>query len=210
MQNSEKSYLKIGSAKDLEDRRERIVYRLLEIIPGSLVWLTFGSIVVGSIYIPVATITFVILFDLYWFLRTIYLTWHLRTSFKTLRAHARIDWTKKLDMLDLSGHPLGVRNWRTDVWHLVILPYYKESYEIIRNTCLMLLQASYSSKRLIVVLSGESRAGAEMEAKGKRIAEEFGSKFGKFLFTVHQDKSGELAGKGANETWLPYGQKTKS
>ncbi len=197
----EKFYLKVGTAKDLPPGSDRLIYRVLETLPGVLVWGTFGLIIAGAVYYPAATVTFIIIFDLYWFLKTVYLTWHLRASFRNLREHLKIDWIKKLDGLNLSRHPLGIRNWRRDIWHLVILPYYQEGDEILRNTVSALARAEHPKERMIVVLSGEKRAGAETEAVGAKISAEFNKKFGKFLFTIHEDAPGELAGKGANETW---------
>lgn len=204
----EKFYLNIGTARDLPAGRDRLVYRMLEILPGFLVWGTFGLIIAGAVYHPAATVAFIVIFDLYWFLKTVYLTWHLRASFRNLRAHLRVNWIKKLEGLDLSRHEFGIRNWRKDVWHLIVLPYYKEGDEILRHTFNALLQAEYPRERLLVVLSGEKRAGGEAEAIGTKIAAEFGEKFGKFLFTLHEDAFGELAGKGANETWA--GRKAKA
>lgn len=197
----EKYYLKIGNAKDLPPSFDRVIYRLLEILPGFLIWSTFGVLIAGAIFYPVAAVIFVILFDLYWFLKTVYLTWHLRASFRNMTLHEKTKWVEKLDALDLSSHPLGVRNWREDLWHLVILPYYKESHDILKSTFEGIIVSDYPLERMIVVLSGEERAGAEAEAAGCRIEQEFGARFGKFLRTVHQDQPGELAGKGANETW---------
>jgi len=197
----EKSYLQIGSAKDLPPGLDRACYRMLEILPGALVWLTFIGIVAGSIFAPLYAVFFIILFDLYWFLKTVYLTWHLRASFKAMREHLKINWVKKLDELDLSRHPLHIRDWRKEIWHVVILPFYKESYEIIENTCQALLATGYPKDQIIVVLSGEKRAGEEARLIGEKIKKEFGSRFGKFLLTTHEDQAGELAGKGANETW---------
>ena len=37
---NEKYYINVGRASDLKDKKERIVYRALEILPGGLVWVT--------------------------------------------------------------------------------------------------------------------------------------------------------------------------
>lgn len=197
----QKPYLKIGYARDVTSRRGYLLYRALEMIPGLLAWLTFALMILGSFFAPLWAVFFIIAFDLYWLLKTAYLSWHLRNSFKTMHEHMQTDWVEKLDHLNLAHQKLGIRNWRDDLWHLIILPYHKESHEIVRDTCRAILAAEYPQKQLMVVLSGEERAGIEAEEIGKRIQEEFALKFGKFLFTVHHDQPGELAGKGANETW---------
>lgn len=196
----EKPYLHIGSANDLTGK-ERIIYRLLEMVPGALAWGTFLALVLGAYFFPFATVIFIILFDFYWLLKTVYFTWHLRHSFAAMSEHLKMDWEKKLSELDLSSHPLHIKNWRRDVRHLIILPYFKESYEIIRNTCQAILDTKYPSEQMFVVLSGERRGGDGAEAVGKKVFEEFKDKFDKFLFTMHIDEPRELAGKGANETW---------
>lgn len=208
-QNIQKWYLNIGSAKDVDDMRERAVYRLFEILPGALIWGTFCAMILGSLFAPVATAIFIILFDFYWLLKSMYFSWHLRVTFRKMKEYMRIDWFQKLDELDLSEHALGIRNWRKDVRHLVLVPYYKESYEILRNTCEALASSGYPADSMFVVLSGEDRAGDEARKSGERITREFQGRFGAFLLTMHHDAPGELAGKGANETWAAREAKEK-
>ncbi len=196
-----KSYLHYGSAKDPLLWRDRALYRFFEIIPGILLWVTFIVIGVASIFTPLYAALFIIIFDLYWLLKSIYLSWHIRTSFKKMRECMATDWIKKLDELDLSHHVLSIRNWRSDIWHLVVIPYYKEDYEIIKNTCSAIAASSYPNERIILVLTGEERAGDEGRHVGQEIEKEFKDVFGHFLFTIHESAAGELAGKGANETW---------
>lgn len=202
--NTDREYLQYGSAKDAGRWKWRVWYRFFEMIPGLLLWGTFVLMIFGSIYFPLRTAIFIILFDLYWLLKSIYFSWHLRATFRTMRECIKIDWTTKLDALDLSQNGLGIRNWRKGVWHLIILPYYKEGYEIIKSTCDAIARASYPKDRILVVLTGEERAGEEAREIGERIMREYAGKFGKFLFTMHVDKPGELAGKGANETWAAH------
>lgn len=197
----DKFYLKIGSAQDVKNLRGRIIYRILEIIPGFLTWATFSAIIFGSFFLPRSTVIFIIAFDVYWLLKTAFLTWHLRLSFKIMKKSMAVDWIEELNSLDLSFNSFGIKSWREDLLHLVILPYYIEGYEVIRTTCEGILRTEYMKDKIWVVLSGEERAGEEARLIGERIKREFGSKFGKFIFTIHKDQPGELAGKGANETW---------
>lgn len=196
-----KPYLFIGSAKDLENPKERALFRFLEMIPGILIWTTFLLIILGSMFFPLVTVIFIILFDFYWLLKTVYFSWHLRASFGKLKENLGVDWVEKLDLFNLSKNKLGIKNWREDVWHLVILPYYKESLEVIRGSFEGILRSEYPKEKLLIVLSGEKRGGEEARKIGELIKNEFEKKFGGFLFTTHEDAPGELQGKGANETW---------
>jgi len=202
-------YLRVGSARDFKNRKDYWLYRALEMLPGILMWSTFLGVVAASLFFPFFAAIFIVLFDLYWLLKAVYFSLHLRTSFKKMREYSVIDWLNKLDGLNLSGHELGVRDWRKDMWHLVIIPYYKEGEDVIRNTIIGLLNTHYSKDRFIVVLSGEERSGDKGKEIGQTVAQEFGSRFGKFFLTFHPDKAGEVAGKGANETWAALQVKEK-
>ena len=46
-------YLHIGRATDLTNKKDRRLYRLLEIMPGFLAWATLFLVVVLSYFIPV-------------------------------------------------------------------------------------------------------------------------------------------------------------
>lgn len=196
MQSTSKSYIAIGSARDLENPRERILYRALEMLPGLLIWITFALIILGSLFFPYGAAIFIIIFDFYWLLKSVYMSLHIRASFRLMREYQSVDWIKKLDLLRILK-----RNWRNEIWHLIILPFYNEEYEIIKSTCDAILATRYPSEKIMLVLSGEKRRGDEAREIGEKIRREFDGRFGKFLFTMHEDKPGELAGKGSNETW---------
>jgi len=169
------------------------VYRLFEILPGALSWATLAGVAFSSWRFPAYTAVFIIVFDTYWLLKTIYLSAHLRISFRKMRECLKKDWQKELEMLP-------GRDWR-EIYHVVILPMYREPYELVRESLQALGRVHYPRERLIVVLATEERA-PESLAIGERIAEEFGSDFFRFLVTRHpQDLPGEIPGKGSNEAW---------
>lgn len=209
MADGKKEYLNIGRAEDLNNVWSRMLYRFFEMVPGLLVWGTFVFIVIGSWLLPFWMAIFVILFDLYWLLKTVYFSMHLRKAFNLMREYIGTDWLKKLDEINLSSHALGIKDWRREVWHVVILPYYQEGYDVLHNAFSGLLSIEYPRDRLIVVLSGEERAGEDIKKIGEKIQKEFGHQFGDFLLTFHKVQPGELAGKGANETWAAREVKEK-
>ena len=179
-------------------------YRFLEIIPGFLAWTTLIVFVLAARFLPTYVSIFIILFDTYWLFKTVYLYFHLRVSYKELRANLKINWLTKLEK-----NPRTADRWRK-IYHLVILPMYKEPYEVVAETFEALSRVNYPLDRLIVVLAEEEKGGAEALATGERIRENFGSKFFRFIATVHPaDIPGELAGKGSNETWAAKEAKQK-
>jgi hypothetical protein len=193
-------YLKISKASDLENPKERFIYRLLEIFPGSLSWLTLILAILLSWLKPVWVAFFIMAYALFWFFRTIYLSFHLRSGYQKMRENEKIGWIKKLEQL--KG-----KEWRK-IYHLIVLPMYKEPLEIVRNGFLSLVNSDYPKEKMLVVLACEERVKDYAQPIARAIENEFANKFFKFLITWHpQNLPGEIAGKGANETFA--GKKAK-
>ena len=199
MISEEYYYLKAGKASDLTDPKERWLYRVFEIFPGALAWGTLALLALLSWLAPVFIAFFIIAFDLYWFLKTVYLSLHLRSAFKKMMANTKVDWLARLK----SEKP----EW-SEYYHLIILPFYKESWEVISASLKSLLETNYPSEKMMVVLAVEERAGEAALSLARRAEKEFGDKFFKFLITAHpKNIEGELAGKGSNINYA--GKKAK-
>ncbi len=179
----------IGRASDLEGR-DRLLYRTLEMIPATLAWGTIIGSIVLSYFLPLWMAFFIITFDIYWLFKTLYLSAHLRQSWKRMKYHMKIDWQKKLSDDALSyGH----------LKHMIIYPFYKEEYEVIEKGIKALASASYDSKKMYVVLAPEERAGKQALAIAQRLKERYASTFGEFYIASHPaDLPGEMPGKGSN------------
>ncbi len=127
-----------------------------------------------------------------------------------MKKHSEIDWLKKLEGLSesvkhrtnkISVELKNIRDWR-DIYHLIILPFYKESPEVIADSCKALENSNYPKDKMIVVLACEQRAGKTAKKTAQIIKNRFGNKFYRFLTTFHpQDIVGEIAGKGSNVAW---------
>lgn len=183
-------YLHVAHARDLTGR-DRLIFRLFEMIPGLVAWGTILFIVILSWRAPVAAAYFIIAFDLYWLLKTIYLSVHQRHNFRRLRHNMEIDWNEKMQEVEYKH-----------LYHLVLLPFYKESEEVVRQNLDALLEAQYDHKKLIIALAAEERAGEEAKTLANSMQEEYTDKFGHFIVTVHPDGlEGEIRGKGPNITW---------
>ncbi|OGF61997.1 hypothetical protein A2926_01380 [Candidatus Giovannonibacteria bacterium RIFCSPLOWO2_01_FULL_44_40] len=189
MQNK-KNYLKIAFSQDLKGA-DRIVYRALEIFPGALAWGTLLGMVAASYFYPVGAAFFIIIFDLYWLIKTVFLSFHLRANAKRMKENLKMDWRERLKNLRIEH-----------IWHLVILPMANEPYEIVRGTVEAISRSRWPKDRMILVLSYEEKweiGGLEV---GKRVREEYQNIFPNFLTTMHPaGLEGEISGKGGNETW---------
>jgi hypothetical protein len=189
-----KKYIKIGFARDLEIPKDRRLFRFLEIMPGVLSWGTLILMIILSWRAPVFAAFFIITFDIYWLLKTVFLAFHQRFSYRRMKQNLKVDWLKKLEESPL-------KNWQ-EIYHLVVFPFYKEKAEVLRASFNALAKSKYPLNKFIVVLGAEERAREEALKITEEIKKEFADKFFKFLVTVHpRDIEGELGGKGSNETF---------
>ncbi|MDP2648213.1 MAG: glycosyltransferase family 2 protein, partial [Candidatus Yanofskybacteria bacterium] len=194
-------YIHIGRAHELSTKKDRVVYRALEIMPGLLAWLTLAFIVIISFMAPVFAAIFIIAFDIYWLIKTIYLSLYMRSSFNKMRHNLRQNWHEKLAGVQSPSPFLQGLNWK-DIYHVVILPMSTEPLEVVRESFQGLTNLNYPLDKLIVVLAIEERAGEPAKRVAQAVEHEFGGKFFKFITTIHPDGlPGEVRGKGSNEAW---------
>jgi cellulose synthase/poly-beta-1,6-N-acetylglucosamine synthase-like glycosyltransferase len=201
-------YLKISTASDLTDKNDRNLYRFFEILPGFLSFFVFFLAVIFSWKLPLAVAFFIIAYDLYWLVRSIYFSAHLRSGYIRMRAYEDADWLRELKENKFPPNKyLNNASWE-DIYHLVILPMYKEPLEIVRSAFLALRNSDYPKDKMIVVLSCEESAKKNSSGIAKSISQEFGKDFFKLLITWHpKGLQGETPGHGSNDAWA--GKKAK-
>ena len=164
--------------------------RVLEAIPGFLVWLTFIFIIGLSLVRPLWAIYFIIAFDLYWLLRILYMLIYLLASWYRYRRALKVDWFSQVKTL--------AKNYQ-DYYHLIFLPTFREPYAVVEKPFQALIESNYDLKKFIVVLAGEARDQENFLAIAGEIEKKFSQRFFRFLITVHpKDVPGELPGKGSN------------
>lgn len=170
-------------------------HRLLEIIPGLLVWVTLALSLILSFVRPLWVIYFVIIFDLYWLFRVAYFLPFLCVSWWRYRRASRMDWQT------LASETPGYGR----IWHLVFLPTAAESKEIICETVRRIKSGTYPANRILLVLAGEERFCDVFEKNVEAIKAEASEGFFRFWTTLHpQDLPGEIIGKGSNLHWAGH------
>ena len=156
---AQRADFKVARAPELTGSDRRL-YRFLEIVPGVAAWVTIIGMILASIYAPFFAAYFVIAFAIYWVLKTIFLSYHVRYNWKRLRHHMELDWKKMVERLSFSEYQ-----------HLVIFPFYNEPLEVIEGAIKGLVNAKYDPKKIIVVLAAEARAGEEASAMAYQMEE---------------------------------------
>lgn len=169
------------------------MHRFYEIFPGALAWATIALMALLSWKAPAFIAVFVLLFDIYWLLKSLYLSFHLRATYNAMKKNMQADWL---------GRVKAEKPGWEKLYHLVLLPMYTEPYDIVREGFVSLMQANYPKDKFIVVLALEAKGGEEAVRTAKKIEEEFGNSFFRFMTTVHPGGlPGEIPGKGSNESW---------
>jgi len=192
VKQDELSYLSVSNYKDLPKGRERMLYKFFEMLPGLLILGTFALALVFSWLKPLWVAIFIIAFDLYWIFKVVYLSIHTRSSYRRMKRYLKVDWLAETEKLPASK----------SIWHLVILPMYKETYEVVRPALEALARSHWPKERMIVVLATEEAAGEEASRTAERIYEEYKEKLPNLFVTRHpENMPGEIPGKGSNERW---------
>lgn len=87
-------------------------------------------------------------------------------------------------------------------YHLIILPFVDESFEVLDSTVSALTGSNYPKDRMMLVLASEERVGLKAQEVAQKIRAKYEGEFGKFFITVHPDGlEGEIKGKSANTSY---------
>jgi len=173
-------------------KTEYRLYRILEMIPGLLVWATFLMAIILSFINPLFVIGFIIVFDALWLVRISYLLVYLLMAFSKFRKESQKDWLAMAE----------AQNGFGDLLHLIFLPTYKEPEEVIDQSLEGLTKIEYPAKKLFVVLCGEEKDKENFLEIAGKMEQKYQGAFFKFMVTLHpKDVPGEVAGKGSNTAY---------
>jgi len=78
-----------------KNKKDKKIQRMLEIIPGILTWSTLIAMPLLAFIVPVWVAIFIIVFDIYWIYRTIFISFYSVIAYNKLQRGKRIDWWGK-------------------------------------------------------------------------------------------------------------------
>lgn len=205
------------------------MYRFFEMVPAILSYGAFVVLIILSLVSPLLAAIFLMVVIIALLVRAIGVIYHTLAGHKRLVKAQRVHWADRLADLedpaaeyerrkDLSTDGYGmfqhVENLRlmsadpstfpkpSDLYNLVIIPAYNESYEVIEPTIESLVATTYDNKKLIVAFAYEARGGAEIAETAKRLQEKYLNTFFTFQIVEHpRDLPNEIVGKGGNITY---------
>lgn len=174
------------------NRHEKLVLRLLEILPGFVSWNIILFPYWGIFVIPSAVAYFVLLFNIYWFYQSFTIAISATISHLRMQASMKYDWVSDLELFP---------DWK-QINNIVIIPTYKEPLKTLMRTIGSLAAQTLPPKNITVVLAMETKEPeAEREEKVAELKKVYGKLFRDFIVTVHTLTPGEIVGKASNERY---------
>lgn len=167
--------------------------RFLEILPGFISWSLILFPIWGSFFFPTLVAYYVIIFAVYWVVRSFTLATLATSAHLTISATQKYDWLAELKQVFPD-------KWQ-QVHHLIVIPTYKEPLATLEKTLEALSRQTIGGAQLHVMLSFEEREGAEAVTKAQTLTRSFRTRFGHLWSTFHPDISGEIKGKSSNTNW---------
>jgi uncharacterized membrane protein len=213
-------------------------YRFFEMLPAILSYGALILLVVLSLVSPLLAAVYLMLIIVTLLVKAVGIAYHTIGGRNNLERAQKIDWRERLadfehptesyelrvksqskafgmqnhiDNLRLAAADPAAFPKPSDLYNLVIVAAYNESYEIIEPTIQSLLVTTYDKSRLIIALAYEERGGDGMQKTAERLQKKFASEFVDFVLVKHpRDLPDEVVGKGGNitfagkhmQTWL--------
>ena len=140
-----------------QNKKDCYLQRFLEITPAIITL----SILAGCFYFsysrPVAVAFFIILFDLYWLLKVGYFSSFIISAYRRIKIWEAEDWLEKCKTLEALQEQDAEKNDRRqsfrEIYHLVVLPTYKEDIEILKESINSIINSDYPKDRMILILA---------------------------------------------------------
>jgi cellulose synthase/poly-beta-1,6-N-acetylglucosamine synthase-like glycosyltransferase len=168
--------------------------RLFEILPAVLSWTILITPIILAFTSPKALAVVLLTYLSFWLLRTLLMSYHLIDGYRHYKEDIGIDWLKKLERLP------DDKKWQ-DIYHVIIVPEYKEPIEILRSSVESVIGSNYPKENIIYVLATEERDNENADRDSKILIRDYKSKLRDYLRFEHpKDIPGEIIGKGPNIT----------
>lgn len=204
-------------------------YRLFEKIPGAISYGAFILLIILSMVSPLLTAIYLLLVIITMLVKTVLIIKDSITGHSRLIRAQKTDWAKRLasfedpvsayqqylidspkefgslahiDNLRLAADDPTAYPKPSDLYSMVVIATYNETFEILAPTIQSLIDTTYSKQQIIVVLAYEERGGEETEKTAIRLQKKFKNSFYEFLTIKHPDNlPNEVVGKGGNITY---------
>ena len=170
--------------------------RILDGIPGFFAWMTLLFCIASAVAFPRVLLAIAAMVGLYSSVRFALAAYANVRGLGLIKQAEQQDWPQYYtENKTAQSLPLE------DVWHIVLVPNYKEPLSLLRRTLDALAGAYRAKERMVIVLAMEA-AEADCARKAELLQEEYADKFALLDYTVHpRGLPGEMQCKSANISW---------
>jgi cellulose synthase/poly-beta-1,6-N-acetylglucosamine synthase-like glycosyltransferase len=181
-------------------------FKIVRIIPGFItLLLLFAPIWATLLGVPELVLYYVAFLSVYWFYKTVVTTFGNFVAFRRYKRALALPWESMIKQLDWQSlpNPEQLPMSPDDLRVVVLIPFYKEPYDVLAATFDAIKASTYDLKKIIIVLASEESAGEEAPVKIAKLIENYGKYFDSFNYYVHpQGIAGEATGiAGPNLSW---------
>ncbi len=170
------------------------INRALEILPGLLTWIALTSPIWLSFTLPFALAYLIIIADIYWLYSA------LRLSIILLIGYRKLNYAKQQPWLENLKKDFP-NDWDR-YYHLILIPTYNESAEIVGPAIDAIVNSNYPKDKILLGIGFESHAKPEITEEVKQHLKQYESQIGGVFTTTHILQPGEMRGPGSNRNWM--------
>lgn len=175
-------------------KHETKIDRALEILPGAMTWIALTSPFWLSLTLPFAVAYFIVIADVYWLISA------LRISILIIVGYRKYIWAKAQPWLEKikKDYP----NQWAQYYHLLVLPSYKESQEVLSPAFEAIANSNYPKDKIFLAVGFEAWADQDQVRDLIKSLEKYKGKIGGVFTTIHELQPGEVKGPGTNRNWM--------
>jgi hypothetical protein len=180
--------------KNFISKHENKFERILEILPGALTWLALTSPIWLSFTLPFAVAYLILIADIYWLFNSFKISLLVYLGYKKMREVESKNWLSLLE----KDFP---NEWQ-DYYHLIVLPSYKESLQILGPAFDAIANSEYPKQKIFLAVGFEAWANQDEVKEITEYLNQYKTKIGGVFTTIHELQLGEVKGPGTNRNWI--------
>lgn len=180
--------------KNFVKRHESAIERMLEMLPGILTWTALLAPFWLSFTLPFAVAYLILIADIYWLLNSLKIAFLIYLGYRKMNWAKDQPWLKKLDR-DFKG------SWEK-YYHLILLPTYKESLQILAPAFDAVVNSNYPKQKIFLAVGFEAWANQTQVKEIIEFLEKYEGKIGGVFTTIHTLQTDEVKGPGTNRNTM--------
>lgn len=180
--------------KDFVKRHDTLIERMLEMLPGVLTWVALTSPLWLSFTLPFALAYLIIIASIYWMISALRIAVLIFVGYKKMNYAKSQNWLNKLEK-DYTN------DWEK-YYHLIVLPCYNESMEVLGPAIDAVINSNYPKEKIFLAVGRESWAKPELIEQTHQYLKKYEGKIGGIFSTNHELQEGEIKGPATNRNWM--------